>query len=181
MKTSKKKFKNIGVLGGTFDPPHFGHLRISTFSIKKLKLEKLIWAVTKKNPFKQKPVLSLKKRINLFKKITNKTKKIKVMSFDHKIKSSRSIDLIKFLIRKNVNLFFLIGSDNLVNLHKWEHWEKIGNFSKIVVFPRSGYIKKILTSRAYRKLGKKSIILIKSKMVNISSSKIRKNYLKFKN
>ena len=106
MKPSKKKFKNIGVLGGTFDPPHFGHLRISTFSIKKLKLEKLIWAVTKKNPFKQKPVLSLKKRINLCKKITNKTKKIKVMSFDHKIKSSRSIDLIKFLIRKNVNLFF---------------------------------------------------------------------------
>ena len=105
MKTFKRKFKNIGVLGGTFDPPHFGHLKISTFSIKKLKLEKLIWAVTKKNPFKQKPVLSLKKIIKLFKKIIKKKKK---KNFDYKKKSSRSIDLIKFLIRKNVNLFFLI-------------------------------------------------------------------------
>ena len=55
MKASKKKLKKIGVLGGTFDPPHNGHLEISKFVLKKLKLSKLIWAVTKKNPLKKKP------------------------------------------------------------------------------------------------------------------------------
>ena len=54
MKASKKKLKKIGVLGGTFDPPHNGHLEISKFVLKKLKLSKLIWAVTKKNPLKKK-------------------------------------------------------------------------------------------------------------------------------
>ena len=53
MKASKKRFKKIGILGGTFDPPHNGHLEISKVAIKKLKLSELIWAVTKKNPLKK--------------------------------------------------------------------------------------------------------------------------------
>ena len=44
--------KKIGILGGTFDPPHLGHLEISKFGVRKLKLNSIIWAVTKKNPFK---------------------------------------------------------------------------------------------------------------------------------
>ena len=50
----KKKNNKIGILGGTFDPPHKGHLHISRVGIKKLKLDKLIWVVTKKNPLKKK-------------------------------------------------------------------------------------------------------------------------------
>ena len=45
----------VGILGGTFDPPHEGHLKISKFVIRKLKLRSIIWAITKKNPFKKKP------------------------------------------------------------------------------------------------------------------------------
>jgi len=55
--------KKIGILGGTFDPPHKGHLEISKFSLKKLKLNFIIWAITKKNPLKKKPMISLKNRI----------------------------------------------------------------------------------------------------------------------
>ena len=50
-----KSLKKIGVLGGTFDPPHIAHLEISKLAIKKLRLSELIWAVTKKNPLKKKP------------------------------------------------------------------------------------------------------------------------------
>ena len=50
----KKEINSIGVLGGTFDPPHRGHLHISIKSLKILKLKKLIWAITKKSPFKKK-------------------------------------------------------------------------------------------------------------------------------
>jgi len=51
----KKKLNKVGILGGTFDPPHIGHLYISKVALKKLKLKKLIWIITKKNPLKQKP------------------------------------------------------------------------------------------------------------------------------
>ena len=53
----------IGILGGTFDPPHLGHLHISKIALKKLKLNGLIWIITKKNPLKKKPYLSLKTRL----------------------------------------------------------------------------------------------------------------------
>ena len=67
---SKINFKKIGILGGTFDPPHKGHLYISKVAIKKFKLKRLIWVVTKKNPLKKKPLLDIKTRIKLSKKIT---------------------------------------------------------------------------------------------------------------
>ena len=59
---SKLKMKSIGILGGTFDPPHKGHLFISNKSLKNFKLEKVYWVITKKNPFKNRPYFSLKKR-----------------------------------------------------------------------------------------------------------------------
>ena len=74
-KLSKKNYAKIGILGGTFDPPHKGHLYISKIALKKLKLNKLIWIVTKKNPLKKKPYLSTKARMNLSKKMTKKEKK----------------------------------------------------------------------------------------------------------
>ena len=57
----------IGILGGSFDPPHKGHLIISKIAIKKIKLRKIYWVVAKKNPFKTKTFFSLKKRIELAK------------------------------------------------------------------------------------------------------------------
>ena len=51
----KNNFANIGILGGSFDPPHKGHLYISKKSIKLLNLKKVIWAITKKNPLKKSP------------------------------------------------------------------------------------------------------------------------------
>ena len=51
----KIKYKKIGILGGTFDPPHKGHLNVARIGIKKLKLDKLLWIITKKNPLKKKP------------------------------------------------------------------------------------------------------------------------------
>ena len=71
-KLFKKNYNKIGILGGTFDPPHKGHLYISKIALKKLKLNKLMWIVTKKNPLKRKPYLSTKVRISLSKKITKK-------------------------------------------------------------------------------------------------------------
>ena len=60
LKLSKKKYNKIGILGGTFDPPHKGHLHISKIALKKLKLNKILWVVTKKNPLKTNAKYNLK-------------------------------------------------------------------------------------------------------------------------
>jgi nicotinate-nucleotide adenylyltransferase len=97
----------IGIFGGSFDPPHNGHLEISKISIKKLSLAKLYWCVTKKNPFKKKTLFSLSERIRQSKNLTKKIKQIEIKSFDKKIKSTNTIDLIKYLkkIKKKISFF----------------------------------------------------------------------------
>ena len=93
----------IGILGGTFDPAHIGHIKISSEAKKRFVLKKIIWAITKKNPFKNKSSLSLKQRIRFAKKIIDKNKFIEVNYFEDKIKSNRTIKLIKFIQKKKKN------------------------------------------------------------------------------
>ena len=94
---NKKKNIKIGIFGGTFDPPHKGHLYIAKEVLKILKLKKLIWVVTKKNPFKKRPFLNTKTRIKLSKKITKNEKKIFVKFFDTKIGSVNTFNLLKYI------------------------------------------------------------------------------------
>ena len=87
---AKKDLENIGILGGSFDPPHKGHVEISRISLKKIKLKKIYWIITKKNPFKKKPFFSLKERISRSKKAVKKYRRIKVIYLENKIKKFSS-------------------------------------------------------------------------------------------
>ena len=175
-KLLKKDYIKIGILGGTFDPPHKGHLYISKIALKRLKLNKLMWIVTKKNPLKRKPYLSTKVRINLSKAMTKKEKKIFVRYFDDKVKSINTFNLLNYIKKKNqkAKLFFLIGADNLAKFHKWNNWKKIPKLAKIAVFPRQNYSIRSLNSIVSKELNRKDLIYIDSKKINISSSLIRK-------
>ena len=174
IKSSKKR---IGILGGSFDPPHRGHLEISKLAIKKLFLDQVYWCVTKKNPLKNKTFFPLIERIKKSKIITSKEKKIKVKFFDDRIKSNKTINLIRYLKKKNKkNIFFLIvGSDNLIKFHKWKKWKLLLKLTKIVVFSRKDYDKKAKKSVMMKTVNK--IIFIKNKPINISSTQIRKKIL----
>ena len=132
----KKNHKKIGVLGGTFDPPHVGHLEISKFAIKKLKLKFLIWAVTKKNPLKNKSYFSLQKRVDFSKNVISKVNRIKIETYDDTIKSSKNINLVKYLKKKykKSEIFFLMGSDNLLKFHNGMIGKKFQIFVKLLFF-----------------------------------------------
>ena len=171
---SLKKDK-IGILGGSFDPAHKGHLAISKEALKRLKLKKIIWAITRKNPFKKLSNVSLLTRIKYCKKLINKNNFIKVKFYEDIIRSNKTINLIKYLNRNKKNeIYFLMGADNLINFHKWHSWKTISQKCNIIVFDRHGYKKKSLNSTTFKRLNKKSLKFIEFNKVNISSSQIRK-------
>ena len=171
---SLKKNK-IGILGGSFDPAHKGHLAISKEALKRFKLEKVIWAITKKNPFKKKSNLNLMNRIKICKKILRKTKTIEIKFYEDKIKSNKTINLINYFTKNKKNeIYFIMGADNLVNFHKWDKWQTISKKCNIIVYDRYGYKKKSLNSKTYKSLNKEKLKFINFNKVNISSSQLRK-------
>jgi len=170
------KIKKIGILGGTFDPAHKGHLKISIEAKKKFSLNNIIWAVTEKSPFKKKSNLDLNFRIKYAKKITKKNKFIKVHFYEKKIKSNKTVDLINYFKKNNqkLDIYFIMGADNLINFHKWHKWKLISQKCNILVFDRQGYKAKSLKSVTFKLLNQKTLKFIKFKKVNISSSQLRK-------
>ena len=167
--------KKIGILGGSFDPAHKGHLKISKEAIKRFKLKKVIWAITKKNPFKKQSSKGLQERIKDCKNIVGKNNLIKIRCYEDKIKSNKTINLINFLTKdKKSQIFFLMGADNLINFHKWHQWKKISQKCYILVFDRHGYKKKSMNSTSFKRFNKKNLKFIEFKKVNISSSQLRK-------
>ena len=167
--------KKLGVLGGSFDPAHKGHLAISKEAIKKFKLKKVIWAITKKNPLKRSSKNSINKRIKSCKKIIGKNHFINVKFYEDLIRSNKTINLINYLkkITKS-EIYFLMGADNLLNFHKWYQWKKISQKCKIIVFDRHGYKKNSLKSKTFKQLSKTNLEFIEFNKVNISSSQLRK-------
>ncbi|MBL6799640.1 MAG: nicotinate (nicotinamide) nucleotide adenylyltransferase [Candidatus Pelagibacter bacterium] len=171
---NNKKIK-IGILGGTFDPAHKGHLEISKQAKKLLNLKNVIWAITKQNPFKDISKSNLKNRIQFAKKLIAKNDFIKIRFYEEKISSNRTIDLINYLKKnKKYELYFIMGADNLINFHKWHKWKSIVKKCNLLVFDRQGYKAKSLKSVTYNGVNKKRLSFIKFKKVNISSSQLRK-------
>ena len=181
----------IGILGGSFDPAHKGHLAISKEAKRRFKLEKIIWAVTKKNPLKAESKTPISKKIKDCKKIIGLNSFIKVKFYENIIKSNKTIDLINYLKKdKKIEIFFLMGADNLINFHKWQNAHRIFNEIPIVVFRRYGYNEKALKSNIanfYKnfKINSKNIranhlnhtpawTIIQNKEIKISSTEIRK-------
>ena len=175
-KLGKIKFKKIGILGGTFDPAHLGHIAISKEAKKKFNLKSVIWAITNKNPFKKKSKNLLNDRIIFAKKISSKDKFIKIKYFENLTKSNKTFDLISYYLNrnKNIKLYFLMGADCLINFHKWYKWRQIIAKCEIIVFDRFRYKSKSQKSITFRKYNKKGLKFINFKRVNISSSKLRK-------
>ena len=87
-------------------------------------------------------------RIKYAKKITKKEKFIKIEFYESKIKSNKIINLINYFkkINKKLDIYFIMGADNLINFHKWHKWKSISQKCNILVFDRQGYKAKSLKS-----------------------------------
>ena len=183
--------KNIGLLGGSFDPPHKGHLYISLEAKKILKLDEIWWLVTPQNPLKINQPASYSERVKNC-KILTKNKPIKIKEIEKKINSQFSYQTIKYLNNhyKYIKFFWLMGADNLINFHQWQNAHRIFNEIPIVVFRRYGYNQQALKSyisNLYKnfRLKNKNIhidnfnqlpawTIIQNKEIRISSTEIRK-------
>ena len=171
---NNKKIK-VGILGGSFDPAHKGHLAISKEAKKRFNLERIIWAITKKNPFKAESETLLSKRIKDCKKIIGTNSFIKVRFYENIIKSNKTIDLINHIKKNNnIEIYFLMGADNLINFHKWHKSKSISKKCNILVFDRHGYKKSSLKSKTFKELNKSILTFVEFEKVNISSSQLRK-------
>ena len=165
----------IGILGGTFDPAHKGHLEISIQAKKRFGLKNIVWAITKKNPFKIESKSNLRKRMQFAKKLIGKNNYIKVKFYEKKIDSNRTVDLINHLNKKSKNeIYFIMGADNLINFHKWYKWKSIIKKCNILVFDRLGYKAKSLKSVTFNESNNKKLTFVNFNKVNISSSQLRK-------
>ena len=185
---SKKKF--VGILGGTFDPPHEGHLFISNYAMKRLDLGEIWWIVTKKNPLKD-GSSNFKKRLKIVKSFSL-NRSIKIVEIHNEKKNIYTIDVLKYLFTKYPNRKFVwtMGVDNMKYFHLWKDWEKIFYNIPIAIFDRPSYSLNITKSKSlyfFRKARIKNNIFKKSKSIptpcwtfvrglknNNSSSSIRK-------
>jgi nicotinate-nucleotide adenylyltransferase len=128
----------VGLLGGSFNPPHAAHRDLSLFAMKRLKLDRVWWLVTPGNPLKDTRALpALDKRLAAARDLADHPA-IQVTGIEAAIKTRYTVDTIAVLRRRfpNVRFVWLMGADNLSQFHRWRRWEQIAQFVPIAVIDR---------------------------------------------
>jgi nicotinate-nucleotide adenylyltransferase len=141
---------SIGLLGGSFNPPHAAHRQISLAALKRLGLDQVWWLVSPGNPLKDAGKgPDLKARIEAARAVARHPR-IVVTGFEGARRSAYTIDTIRFLKRRypSVDFVWLMGADNLASFHRWRAWEELLGLVPIAVLDRPGYRLKARASRA---------------------------------
>jgi nicotinate-nucleotide adenylyltransferase len=128
----------IGLLGGSFNPPHDAHRAISLFAIKRLKLDRVWWLVTPGNPLKQHGALrDLDARAEAARRIAHDPR-IDVSCLESVIGTRYTADTISYLRRRvsGLRLVWIMGADNLAQFHRWQNWRRIACTVPIAVIDR---------------------------------------------
>lgn len=143
--------QRIGIMGGTFDPPHAGHLAVSKTALRRLRLDRLWWVVTPGNPLKPEGALSLEERLAASRALTTDPR-IVVTAFEAQLSTPYTAATLAFLKRRypGVRFVWVMGADNLATLHRWRRWRDIAAAMPMVVVDRPGWHLKALASPAAR-------------------------------
>lgn len=116
----------VGLLGGSFNPPHAGHMHISLAALKGLKLDAIWWLVTPQNPIKDIQAANLDERIKLCEDLVDHPK-ILVSGIEESLDTTITYFTIKKLNEhfKHTDFVWISGMDNALGLHKWNHWQDL--------------------------------------------------------
>ena len=190
---SYKRKRKVGILGGSFNPAHEGHVHISNIARIALGIDEVWWIVAPQNRLKSSIGMeSFDKRLSYARLLTNRLSYIKVLDIEEKNKLYASYMTINFLNIKSqrVKFIWLMGSDILDNFNKWLNPTSIAKNMYVAVISRPNFSSSFLNTRQTTKLGKrlktsksKTIFLknkpvwvfLKNKLLSISSSEIRRS------
>jgi nicotinate-nucleotide adenylyltransferase len=128
----------VGLLGGSFNPPHVAHRAISLFAIKRLKLDRVWWLVTPGNPLKEHGTLGdLAQRTEAAREMADDPR-IDISCLESVIGTRYTVETIAYLRRRAGGLRFvwIMGADNLAQFHRWENWRRIASELPIAVIDR---------------------------------------------
>lgn len=146
----------IGLFGGSFDPPHEGHLQVSRVALRALALDQVWWLVSPQNPLKKNaPSDDLAKRIAAARALAGSSR-IKVTGIEATLGTNYTAEAIARLKPrlKGVDLVWMMGADNLATFHRWRNWRMIVDTLPIAVFNRPHSALAGLASPAARALSR---------------------------
>ena len=151
--------QRIGVMGGSFNPPHEGHAIVASTAIKRLKLDQLWWLVTPGNPLKSNGALApLADRMAACRTLIAGPK-MRVTAFEAQLKTPYTAATLGFLKARypGVTFIWVMGADNLATFHRWQHWRGIARNMPIAVVDRPGWRLRALSSPAVLSLARKRV------------------------
>lgn len=148
--------QRIGLMGGTFNPPHEGHLICALTALQRLKLDQLWWMVTPGNPLKDGDGLpALQSRMAASRRLA-RDPRIKVTGFEAALGSAYTYVTLHYLTQHlpGVHFVWVMGADNLAGFHRWQRWEEIARLVPIAVVDRPGWRLKAIASPAAGRLSR---------------------------
>ncbi len=131
----------IGLLGGSFNPAHLGHRRISLAAMRRFDLDELWWLVSPGNPLKdEKGMAPLAARVRSAKRVARRSP-IRVSFLERDLGTRYTIDTLHRLriLHPHHRFLWLMGNDNLAQFHRWREWRRIARTVPIAVIARPGY------------------------------------------
>lgn len=145
-----------GLLGGSFNPAHGGHRKISLFAIRALALDELWWMVSPGNPLKPAAGMAPLAARMAAARAQAKRSPIRVTAIERELGTRYTVDTLRALVRRYPGRRFvwIMGSDNLAQFHRWRDWRGIARIMPIAVIARPGYDGAALASPAMAWLGR---------------------------
>jgi nicotinate-nucleotide adenylyltransferase len=139
----------IGLLGGSFNPPHEGHAHITRVALRRLQLDRVWWLVTPGNPLKSLDELTaLQKRVEAARRL-HAGPRVVVTDIEARIGSRYTYETLAWIKRRapSVHFVWIMGADNLRQFDRWRHWRLIADLVPIVVVDRPGSTLRAISSR----------------------------------
>lgn len=166
----------VGLLGGSFNPAHEGHLHISLVAMARLKLDRVIWLVSPQNPLKaQSGMAPLSARLDAAQKLACHPK-IRVTAIEAALGTRFTIDTLSALKKSApaTSFFWLMGSDNVHTFTRWRRWRDMAACVPLVVIARPGSEVSARLSPAAQKLARsRALTFIEAQLHPASATAIR--------